>query len=322
MADMVFSLDWLSLTVWLSKDMLIAVYLDILGLHEGLEFSGHGGIGFQELHFGKHGFQLYAAPVNAKDGAEYCSLRFSGECLHAIGMDALVEFYTALCVDNIRFNCTRLDVAFDTQSFTVAQVEESRSAGLLTCKASTFRPIRDYQGNELRGHTLYFGSRQSSAMLRVYYKTDGHSFGDQPFTRVEMELKGERATFGLLELMAAEMCHWSSMAGAWLNAFIQIGADWWHAFVEGFKTAWLRLSRPPQTLERMGNWIRRQVAPTLACYLAAKTGGEVGEMFDIFGDLMRQGLTRLHGVKDRIARDGGAQIEDTLIFLEACAVEF
>lgn len=320
--DLVFSLDWLSLTVWLPLDAMkewLYFYLDL----DVLEFSGHGGLGFAELYWGKHGFQVYAMPVNVKEGAEtFCSLRFPGECLRAVGLDNLVSFYERLVVQGIRTNCTRFDVAFDTQGFSVADMVAARDAKLLDCRASVFREIVESQGEIRTGHTIYFGSRQSEAMLRIYYKTDGHSFGDEPFTRVELELKGERASFHFMELMASAMTDWGRVAGAWLNAFIQVGTEWWAAFVEGFKAFWLRIQRAPATLERMGTWLRRQVAPTLACYLAATTAGDVDEMWEHFRDLSREGLKRLDKLKENIARSNAADIEDVLHFFDMPTVVF
>lgn len=320
--DLIFSLDWLSLTVWLPLEELkpfLAQFIDL----DTLEDSGHGGIGFSQLFWGKHGFQLYANPTNVKEGDKtYCSLRLPGEALRAVGLENLVQFYTSLCECGIRTNCTRFDVAFDTQRFMVQDVIDARASGELECRAAVFREIRELQGDELTGHTVYFGARSSEAMLRIYYKTDGHSFGNDPFTRVELELKGERASFHFMELMANAMTDWCVVAGAWLTAFIQVGREWWMAFVAGFRAFWLRLSRPPETLERMGKWLRKQVAPTLACYLAATTGGDVAEMFESFRDFGREGMKRLDKLKEQIARGNGADIEDVLHFLDLPQVEF
>ncbi len=65
--NLVFSLDWLSLTVWLPLDELKPFLKDFLDL-DTLEYAGHGGRGFAQLYWGKHGFQVYAEPVTVKEG--------------------------------------------------------------------------------------------------------------------------------------------------------------------------------------------------------------------------------------------------------------
>jgi hypothetical protein len=68
--------------------------------------------------------------------------------------------------------------------------------------------------------------------------------------------------------------------------------------------------------------LRKQVAPTLACYLAATTGGDIDEIFEGFCDFGQEGMKRLDKLKEQIARGNGADIEDVLHFFDAPAVEF
>ena len=262
-----------------------------------------------------------ANPVNVSEGKPtYCSLRFPGEALRAVGVDFLTDFYAALVNREVRVNCTRFDVAFDTQTFTVQDVVDARKAGVLACRAQVFARsprIRAASARDTRSTSARGSRRRCCGSITDRWLL----FGVDAFTRVELELKGNRASFHFQELMAAPMKEWAQLAGGWLKAFIQIGRDWWESFVQSFYAFWLRVCRAPETLEKMGEWLRRQVAPTLACYITAKSGGDVSEMFDIFRRLSEQGLKRMDKLKEAIARDAGADVPDILDFFEALAIE-
>jgi len=53
-------------------------------------------------------------------------------------------------------------------------------------------------------------------------------------------LKAERASFHFHGVDGSDHDRLVRRRRAWLTAFIQIGAEWWTAFVEGFRAFWLR----------------------------------------------------------------------------------
>lgn len=139
-------------------------------------------------------------------------------CLRAVGLDDLGMLLRSLCDCGVRTNCTGFDVAFDTQSFSVQDVVDAHNGGLLDCRASVFREMVGAAGRRARpGTPCTSAPRSSEAMLRIYYKTDGHSFREAWFAAVELEL-GERASFHFMELMANAMTDWGHVEGAWLSA--------------------------------------------------------------------------------------------------------
>jgi DNA relaxase NicK len=288
----VFSFDWVTFTIHASIVDVIPL-VALLGLAEGLEDAGHGLQGYGRALRGQANFTLGCEPGA---GREYCSLFLSGQTLDFVGVDRLVLFYAALCETRLKFNISRCDLAFDTQDFPVMAVREAREAGLVECRAKTYNPVGpSYKGDVMTGHTLYFGSRESDALLRIYHKMDGSSFGDEAFTRVELQLMDDRALFAFLSIMASDMSEWAGMAGNLLLGYFNIAAEWWSDWVAGFGQAWLKVRRKVPAIAAMENWLFKAVAPTLATWVAARTGGDVDDMSSAVRALLNHGHGRLGG---------------------------
>lgn len=306
--DCVFSLDWVRLTVWCTHEQ-IKPMLSLLGVDVGLEHTGHGGLGFQAVHAGQNGFQLYTNPVN--ESQVFVSLNLPAKTLQAIGLDRFTAAYEWLCeqgLKGVKWNCTRLDLAFDTQRFSVAKFVDAWDTGRVKTAAQEANEIkgkpkrsRDKFGDLIAvpaavlkalGHTFYIGSRQSLAMLRVYNKMDGISFGTEYFTRVELELKKERAMASLLEIMAGAAADMAAVAARYINGFLQIDCDWWNDFIGSAARAWTKIKQAVPTVESIGKWLRKQVAVSFATYIAAVSQGEVESLQDEINDLLSDGRRR------------------------------
>ena len=306
--DCVFSVDWVRLTVWVNHEQ-IKPMLSLLGVDVGLEYSGHGGLGFQQVHVGQNGFQLYTNPVN--EAQVFVSLNLPSKSLQAVGLDRFVRAYEWLCeqgLSGVKWSCTRLDLAFDTQRFSVGQVVDAWDTGLVTTAATESNEIkgkpkrkRDKFGDLIAvpaeilkklGHTFYIGSRQSLAMLRVYNKLDGVSFGTEYFTRVELELKKERAMATLLEIMAGAAADMAAVAARYINGFLQIEATWWNEFIGTAERAWTKIKQAVPTVESVGVWLRKQVAVSLSMYIHAVSQGEIDSVQDEINSLLADGRLR------------------------------
>jgi len=297
-ANTLMSYDWLSLTIWKTYAE-IEKYLAVLGLVEGLEHSGHGSQGFHQLYVGTAAFSLSAEPVN---GGEFCSLQFPGQACAHVGVDRMRELVTLLVNDRVRFRASRFDVTLDTQQFEVAAVAAARAAGQVQCAAKKFYPFEEWDGDELVGHTLYFGSRKSQKMLRVYLKTDGDSFGSEPFTRLEMEYKGKQAEMQFLQLMAFDLADWLTIAAASLRGFLDISADWWRDWLGAIPCWSIKIRRPVQTLKRALTFLREQVAPTFAAVMMALTDGDVDLMHAEFRKYLSEGAKRMRPRHRRLVK--------------------
>ena len=305
----VFSFDWVRFTFWGGREDINPL-LSILGVDVGLEFTGHGGLGFRQLWQGLNGFQLYTHPVD--ENQQYVSVNLPSKCLQAIGVEAFQAGYSWLCEQGLagrRWNCTRLDLAFDTQLFEVADLRDAWDEGLVDCSARRCNEIKDApnwkfdedgkrlpltdEQKKTLGHTLYFGSRQSQSMLRVYHKMDGHSFGDEDFTRVELELKKERAMGAILEIMAAPLDQWASVAARWLKGYINVRLSWWEQWLDGIGSSWLRLRQRIPTVASIQKWLYSQVAAAFTTYVTAVSGGDLDSMTEEIRALLVDGQGKL-----------------------------
>lgn len=283
----VFSLDWWRCTVWLSFADL-APFLALLGVNDGLVQLGHGGSGFRVIWSGLNGFQVYCEPTN--NAAVYCSVLIPSKAMQTIGLQTLCTACVWLCENEVKWRVSRCDPALDTQKFSVDMFADAFLEGVATTRASEW----DEHKNSKGGHTFYVGSRESTAFLRVYHKTDGHSFGDEAFTRVELELKSVRADMFFRALLAADMSEWAAIATEHLNGFIQLPLSWWSEFLLTAKSAWLRLRRNIPTIEKAKNWIEKQVVPSLALVVGAVSGGDLDKMQEIFMGWLGDGRRRFN----------------------------
>lgn len=298
----VFGFDYWRATIWTDLDGL-KPFLEVVGLHLGLTEKGHGGIGYKAISDGLYGFQVYSQP---SDESVRVTISLPARCMDYVGAERFRAGVTWLCESGLRWNSTRLDLAFDTQEFTVSNVVDAVAAGQYEGVRRKMNENRDLAGGE--GHTLYIGSRQSTAYVCMYHKTDGVSYGEEAFTRVELRLHDERADLGLLEIMAAPMELWAERAGMFLSGFMSLAADFWRKWMAAIGTSWLRLRRAASTVERAQRWLEKAVAPSLAMVLAATTDFEVDKKNEFIDKLVRDGLDRLSKLQranvDRYRGDG------------------
>ena len=182
----------------------------------------------------------------------------------------------------------------------------------LTCRARTVRYQESWQlGEPVIGRTLYFGSAASEKQVRVYDKAaeqfakgkvEGQDLGH--WVRLELECRSATAQALAVELVnrGGDM---SVVAGV-LRSFLEFKQDegrdgsrsrwsiapWWEAFLGG--VAKLRLAMQPseRTIEQVLDWVRRQVAPSLAL-LTLANGGAVDWLHAMIGK-GRDRLTARH----------------------------
>lgn len=193
----------------------------------------------------------------------------------------------------------RLDLAVDDRAglVTLGRIKAAEAAGAVVSRARS-RPtfVGDVLQRSGEGWTLYYGSRNSEGLVRIYDKAaeraerGGRARNRGHWVRVELEAKGDYADAlagavleGGGEVVAAQILRrlrfCEPLAGD-SNPRRWPIADWWNAFLGGVEAGESLACGEAQatTVEAMRDYVRRQAMPTLAALLEAY-GGEVDWLY-------------------------------------------
>lgn len=326
------SIDWIAFTSTI-----------ISNVREMIEFLGYSEADFVALPKGSNGyrksFRLNGHPVTIlSDGNEGMGIHvvISGSAIpdvlyhfrnsitvvtpfdsEAVSLSDLHNSVLVEFLQQVRSLgwLTRLDMAVDDVGANYFNVEDVRSYLDRQEVVSKFRTWRDvYEStfsNEKTGHTVYFGSRQSEVMLRVYDKQleqsnkSGDGSCDKPWVRWEFELKNERAD------IAADMLIRSKQLGeiimGVLNNYIHIIIPddsnrsrcslhpLWEKFVGAVGKLRLFVRAADKTIKDKKSWLIRQCLPTIAGVIISD-GGSLDIITQHFDDAvarMSSGLRSL-----------------------------
>lgn len=206
---------------------------------------------------------------------------------------------------------TRLDLAVDDIGTNYYSLPELHDLFISGSYVSRFRGFDEHcsykQQNEIAGHTIYLGSRKSSAMLRIYDKQAEQNkkllSANMPpieysWVRWELELKRERAQSVLELIVSGQDIAYLTM-GILANYLCIMENDRsrkerctvsekFKAFIDGIGKISLYSSSSEKTIDDTKKWLVRQVAPSLA-KIALADGGCI----DFLHYLIDNGLNRL-----------------------------
>ncbi len=283
-----FMIHYLSITVHLSLEECIELYNQHFRLALFMLYDlHHGAKGFRGVKAGALGFQLKHTPGS---GRNFCSFMFPGQACEVVPPEFFVYFYKTLIRQEIKFNVTRLDLAFDNVPFTpkdfyqiikednkrIEQGEKQRVRTLTQRETVEFitQPFKDKEdGSGISRDTCYFGSRKSNRFIRVYNKRGP--------TRLEIELKGKRANLVASAILKEDVDNWLEISKAHLLDFIDIDIPWWKEFVGETERAYTKLYCPKdKSIEKKREWLLKQVSPTFAAVKEVTNGEIIFEMLD------------------------------------------
>jgi len=174
---------------------------------------------------------------------------------------------------------TRMDVALDDRAagVSIAQIKQA------VTRSQKFQVIA---GSSLRsgtstGDTLYFGSRESQTLLRVYDKRleleqKGRDEAKEYGVQWELELKKDRAQACAKALLTLPPEDWREFLVGILRSYVDFRdtsreADpwekyrapllsWWEALTEGFKRCRLVVEKVQQTFDEICQWLGQSIS--------------------------------------------------------------
>jgi DNA relaxase NicK len=257
-----FLIDWITVTVWCQKDVILGVLEDVFGDILGKYKNGdHGQMGYRGVMYGLGGARLLFAPA---DNSVRITLIFPGQACSAIPPEFWIDLFWHLTNKEIRWNITRLDLAFDFVPFTPEDMYEAIEAGSIRSLAkrdsleiiSSPNKMRDTGG--VKGcTTVYFGSRQSHRFLRVYNK--------RGYTRLELECKDKRAQLIGERIFSSAPGDWFGLAVSHLRDFLDVEREWWGEFVKDVGRAFAKVVNLVEvSVARLVSWFDSQIAPALS----------------------------------------------------------
>lgn len=156
---------------------------------------------------------------------------------------------------------SRIDLAYDLRDTDMRPetLYIDLNLGLAVTTAKTFNLITGNDG----GSTLYIGSRQSEAFVRIYDK--GVESGTRErWIRVELELKSSKAQFAAYTMANEPDDSAYKWGQSWLAAFVNFQDETWQALMAAEAIPLASANKPEKDTRK---WLTETVAPSIARYV-------------------------------------------------------
>lgn len=289
------SIDWIEYTFDVEKSY--GSCLHILGLDGVMNELEHGGLGYRRM------YRHYCEDItlfcdgNADMGVHlrvkgcavasffrsFCDsllvdspfgLIYPFDLDSGFSSDNVCAYMFHLLADMGHF--TRLDVAIDDTRvyFSVGDIDSYRRNGQIVSKMRNYMyTLSGEMRGKKTGETVYFGSRQSDVMLRIYDKCL-QTKADFPWVRWEFECKGDK----LAELVKviSNRVPLGEVAFGLLSSYFRIVLldddnqtrrsvlPLWREFTAACSPLKLTVVQRQKTIDDKIGWLNRQVMPTIA----------------------------------------------------------
>lgn len=298
MVDNILSIDWFAITIW--EKIQIETYNEIMETvcamlgFESWSTPKKGSRGYRVRHNGSEGANLYSQPYEMNHG-NHAHLELPGQACALINPDKFRDLFVFLQKNDVRYNIARMDVALDHQNFTPADLWKALENEQFESRVHRKSITRVFDLAE-SGDTVYLGSKTSETYIRVYKKyTENHDvFGDSDYTRVELVVKNERATYLYNVFGANPLDHWMVWAKSTLNAYFSVLTNWWSEWLESLnRGALFRIQNPPKSLDRTAQWLYKQVSASLKMFVSALAGNNPDLVNKEIQDLLDFGADKL-----------------------------
>lgn len=295
--------DWLEFTLH-NVDIVQACSLVGLNFFD-FEVQNNGALGYSK--YAKHTCSSIAIMWEGSDSMG-CHFRVTGSAIiyffesfiysrmndtpfgsSAIEVDDFTNHYFSLLFDVIRQygKVTRLDLALDDYTgkyYNTDSILDNLNNCKVVSKFKTYECIfkRKLSDNSSMGHTIYFGSRTSDIMLRVYDKKIQKNSDVEFWNRWEFELKNNKAN-DVVDIIIKNNCV-GQLFFEILNSqlrFIELDdcnrsrcsmQQLWSEFLNGVAKCNLSIHKSVKTAFSKLQWLESQCFPTLSGLLKYNDG--------------------------------------------------
>ena len=284
-------IDWLSWTCKKFEDVT-----------ELLHYYNFQDMDFSELPKGQFG---YLKSIMATD----TKIRINYEGREDMGINIIISGSSCRLLEGMGFNLvellllvvanesviTRLDIALDSYTNLIEKIVRKYDKYEYVSKFKSTKKIENKKGSKSDGVTLYFGSRTSDIMLRIYDK-QAEQKTEKPWTRIEFEIKKEY-TKDIAKLIDEKGLGetFKGLLSNYLNFVVRRETNvsrsrvcpWWKKLIQDIDK--IKLYREPKvkTVEELKTWIKKQVSPSLATIVQSDLG------YDFIDEALKDGARRM-----------------------------
>lgn len=266
--------DWMSFTIPVPDDKLpseyASAYAETFG---GLTLGDRGMYGYVS-----GGFILGTGRVLWSDNRREMGVHFQLPASAIARLDRPPADVCAEVIYALGGHFTRFDVATDTDSVDMdVIIQEVRGRENLVCK---FRRALFQDNMWAAGRTVYLGAASSDCRVRFYDKAAEQ---DVPgvWTRCEVQFRREKAhdvatvaaDDGDIAASILSVVDFRDLEGA-SNVTRAARLDWWAAWVATAQRLAFTVREAVQDLDRMREWIERQVSSTLSVLMRSDGAGD------------------------------------------------
>lgn len=256
-------IDYLRVTVWPEPgiDAVMLLNSAVGSMLGAFVASDRGRYGYTRSLKALANMQVYYMPT---DEVNRFTIELPGQACQLIGFDRLAALYQSIARNSIRFQVTRIDVAFDNVPFTPSMLFDAVETDKVRSyfKRDTLKfynqPHQIDEAGRVGTTGCTFGGRSSTRYLRCY---DQHGFD-----RLEIEFKAEKADQVACDILLEPSDTAVIQAMGHLLDYVDIDADWWRSFKDEYMRLYKKIENTADMIEvnKITRWLVRQASGAIA----------------------------------------------------------
>lgn len=305
-------IDWIEYTYLSASDVDNAISIIGLDMLSPMPLP-RGAYGYKEQYIDTlTGIRILAEGQQSM-GTHVIISGKSCRALEALNVD-IIELIVALESD--AYNITRIDIALDIYNNVniMDNIISAHKEGSFKSKWRSSKVIESTKGG-VTATTIYYGSRQSEIMCRIYDK-QLESGTEYAWVRIELEIKKEYAK-SIAELLMVERLAdiYSGLLNNYLtylerrenNVTRSKPAKWWRALIDDSRRISLYNAPEIKSYEEIKEWLIKSIGPSLVTVLMAEQGS------DVINKMISHGQNQLKEKHKTIITRGQKQNEQRML---------